>query len=71
MPIYDGPYSDYIPQKLSAGTYDYKVCIPCRDGDTTTLINVNTPHPVYTNGQNDSITQTTAVALGGFNGLNN
>lgn len=71
MPIYDGYYSDYTPLKLSAGTYDYKVCNSCTDGGTTTLYNVSVPHPVYTNGQNDSITQITAVALGGFNGLNN
>lgn len=56
---------------LSAGTYDYKVCFTCNDGGTATLYNVSVPHPVYTNSDNDSVTQTTAVTLGGFNGLNN
>lgn len=55
---------------ISAGTYDYKVCISCTDGGTTTLYDVDVPHPVYTNTNGDSVTQTTAVALGGFNGLN-
>ena len=55
---------------LSAGTYDYKVCITCTSGSTTTLYNVDVPHPVYTNSNGDSETQLTAVAIGGFNGLN-
>lgn len=55
----------------SAGTYDYKVCVGCEISGTTVVSEVNPPHPIYTDGQNNSIIQTTAVALGGFNGLNN
>ena len=56
---------------LSAGTYDYKICNSCTDGGTTTVSQIDVPHPVYTNSNGDSVIQITAVALGGFNGLNN
>lgn len=56
---------------LSAGTYDYKVCVGCDESGTTVVSFVEAPHPVYTDGFNNTIVQTTAVALGGFNGLNN
>jgi ribosomal protein L31 len=55
----------------SAGTYDYKICVGCEESGTIVVESVSAPHPVYTDGQNNSIIQTTAVALGGFNGLNN
>lgn len=52
---------------LSAGTYNYEDCINC-DGTVTTA---PLPHPVYSTAQNVPVVQLTAVALGGFNGLNN
>jgi hypothetical protein len=56
---------------LSAGTYDYKICNSCTEGGSTTVSSVVVPHPIYTNSNNDNVVQLTAVALGGFNGLNN
>jgi hypothetical protein len=56
---------------LSAGTYDYKICNSCTEGGSTTVTQVAVPHPIYTNLNGDSVVQTTAVTLGGFNGLNN
>lgn len=51
---------------LSAGTYNYEDCINC-SGTTTTA---PMPHPVYSTAQNQDVVQLTAVAIGGFNGLN-
>jgi hypothetical protein len=56
---------------ISAGTYDAKVCVSCTDGTTVTYTETSAPHPTYTNTNGDSVVQTTAITLGGFNGLNN
>jgi len=59
----------------SAGTYSYTdcvVCIPVDPADSYTYTQVEPNHPVYTDGKEDrNIIQIQAVALGGFNGLNN
>jgi hypothetical protein len=59
----------------SAGTYNYTdcvVCIPVGPSDSYTYTSVEPVHPIYTDGyENRIIIQTQAVALGGFNGLNN
>lgn len=60
--------------QYSSGTYTYKVFnnvtggTVC-DGCTTT----SQPHPIYNSMTNsaDTIVQTTAITMGGFNGLNN
>jgi len=55
---------------FSAGT-DYttcQVCCPCESGSTIT--EVITPHPTWTNGFGQSVVQLNAVTLGGPNGLN-
>lgn len=49
---------------ISANT-EYFACVVC-SGETYT---VEVPHPVYTNGQFQEITQLNAVLIGG-NGLN-
>lgn len=52
----------------SAGTYTYD---PGYFNTTGSTINI-APHPVYTNiCGNGVVVQKTAIALGGFNGLNN
>lgn len=60
---------------ISAGTYVYTDCVVCpptNPGDPTTFTSVEPPHPIYTNDQlTENIVQIQAVALGGFNGLNN
>lgn len=50
----------------TSGQYTYEDCVNC--SGTTTVQPL--PHPIYTNGQGIPVTQLTAVALGGFNGLN-
>lgn len=45
------------------------VCCPCTTGETVT--SVVPPHPTWTNGQGQAITQLNAITLGGPNGLNN
>ena len=56
---------------ISGGTY-YLCDICTNDGNTFTGVTVtNTPHPVWSNNTGGTATQLTAVALGGFNGLNN
>jgi len=55
---------------ISAGTYDYTVCVICDDGSTETAVTVEVPHPSYTNGYGQTVIQTQMVTLGGFNGLN-
>jgi len=52
--------------EITNGQYDYEDCVNC-DGIVTIE---SLPHPVFTNGQGVSIVQTTAVKLGGMNGLN-
>lgn len=70
-----GPFNDCknckteIPT-ISAGTYDYTVCVICDDGSTETAVTVEVPHPSYTNGYGQTVIQTQMVTLGGFNGLN-
>jgi len=58
---------------ITAGTYNYTTCTVCPDGNngyTYTVTEV--PHPIATNAQGDvSIIQSTAVVIGGPNGLNN
>lgn len=52
--------------EITNGQYDYEDCVNS-DGSVTIE---SLPHPVFTNGQGVSIVQTTAVKLGGMNGLN-
>jgi hypothetical protein len=53
---------------VSAGTYNY-VIQDCECTGNTVFIS---PHPVYVDPDNgDSVVQITAIAIGGFNGLNN
>jgi len=51
---------------LSSGT-EYTFCQICNG----VLITVSPPHPVWTNNEGRDVIQLNAVALGGFNGLNN
>jgi hypothetical protein len=52
--------------EITNGQYDYEDCVNC-DGSVT----INPlPHPIFTDGQGVAIVQTTAVTLGGMNGLN-
>lgn len=51
---------------FEAGNYTYEDCITC-SGTTSTA---SMPHPIYSTAQNEPVIQLTAVALGGFNGLN-
>jgi hypothetical protein len=44
------------------------ICCPCTTGETVT--SVVPPHPIWTNGQGQAITQLNAITLGGPNGLN-
>jgi hypothetical protein len=46
-----------------------QICCPCTTGETIT--SVSSPHPTWTNGQGQAITQLNAITLGGPNGLNN
>ena len=59
-----------MPTEYSAGTFDYKVCDICTDGGTTTAIEIEAPHPSYTNNEGDVVVQLQMVTLGGPNGLN-
>lgn len=56
---------------ISGGTY--YLCDYCtNDGNTFTGVTVtNTPHPTYSNLTGGTAVQLNAVAIGGFNGLNN
>lgn len=57
--------------QYSAGTYNYTSCDACSGGTATPVVKT-VPHPVYgSNNLNDTVVQLTAVAIGGFNGLNN
>ena len=49
------------------------ICVEiCTTGDTgTSVVSVNPPHPVYTDGYGTPVTQLNMVTLGGPNGLNN
>ena len=57
--------NQYIP--LSANTA-YTLCTTDCDGNPVEL---EFPHPVYTNNYGNAVTQLNAVQLGGPNGLNN
>lgn len=72
---YAGPFVDCsscprAPIETESGQYEYVVINvsdqPC--GECTSSI---TPHPNYTALNGDTVYQISAVALGGFNGLNN
>lgn len=52
--------------EIENGQYDYQDCVNC-DGTVTEQA---LPHPIFTNGDGVAIVQTTAVKLGGMNGLN-
>ena len=56
---------------ISGGTY--YLCDYCtNDGNTFTGVTVtNTPHPTYSNLTGGTAVQLNAVAIGGFNVLNN
>lgn len=56
---------------ISAGTYDYTVCVICDSGSTETAKSVEVSHPTYVNDKGDTVIQTQMVTLGGFDGLNN
>lgn len=64
-----------MAETISAGTYVYTdcvVCIPVNSGDSYAYTTVEPPHPTYLSQTGDTqIVQIQAVALGGFNGLNN
>lgn len=49
------------------------ICVEiCTTGVTdTSVVSVNPPHPVYTDGYGTPVTQLNMVTLGGPNGLNN
>ena len=51
---------------IDAGQYTYEDCVTC-SGTTSTA---SMPHPIYSTAQNAPVRQLTAVAIGGFNGLN-
>jgi hypothetical protein len=70
-----GPFNDCVTcqsggETISAGTYDYTVCVICDEGGTETAVSVEVPHPSYTNAIGQNVIQTQMVTLGGFNGLN-
>lgn len=70
-----GPFNNCVScqtdsETISAGTYDYTVCVICDDGGIETAVTVEVPHPSYTNGYGQTVIQTQMVTLGGFNGLN-
>jgi hypothetical protein len=52
--------------EIENGQYDYQDCINC--SGVVTIQDM--PHPVFTGGDGVAIIQTTAVQLGGMNGLN-
>ena len=58
-------YDQIIPP-ISAGT-EYTVCVIC-DG---IAVEINPPHPVWTDGYGREVTQLNMVVIGGSNGLNN
>lgn len=59
--------------QLSSGTYTYIVLPNVVSGGCSTCTSTLQPHPIYSSITNsaDTVVQTTAVTLGGFNGLNN
>ena len=65
--LFDSCYdcNEFIP--LSANTA-YTLCTRNCDGDP---IELEFPHPVWTNNNGNAVTQLNAVQLGGPNGLNN
>ena len=72
---YNQSFCRFLNQETSsartAGT-PYEACViccPCGTGSTVT--SVSTPHPVWTDNYGIEVTQLSAIALGGINGLNN
>jgi hypothetical protein len=65
--LFDSCYdcNEFIP--LSANT-SYTLCTRDCDGN---LVELQFPHPVWTNNNGNAVTQLNAVQLGGPNGLNN
>lgn len=59
------------PITYSAGSQTYNICVVCNEDGVTTVSEVNTPHPYYTNANGDVVVQLQMVTLGGPNGLNN
>lgn len=60
--------------QYSSGTYTYKVFNNSTGGTACdSCTSTSQPHPIYSSMSNsaDTIVQTTAITLGGFNGLNN
>ena len=56
---------------LTAGTYSYSVCTTCiNDQGTISTINVEAPHPTWTNEFGKAVVQIQMVEIGGINGLN-
>jgi hypothetical protein len=52
--------------EITNGNYTYEDCLNCSGSVTIEPL----PHPVFTNGDGESVVQTTAVTLGGMHGLN-
>ena len=71
MTIYDNCDECIIDIPRSANTL-VTICVEiCTTGDTgTSVVSVNPPHPVYTDGYGTPVTQLNRVTLGGPNGLN-
>jgi hypothetical protein len=64
------PDCDTCASGFTSGV-EYKSCNVCWDGTGYTPTVVIVPHPTYTNQFGQTVTQLNAVAIGGFNGLNN
>ncbi len=58
---------------FSSGTYTYKLINFTGVTNCEACVSTLQPHPIYGSMSNsaDTIVQTTAITLGGFNGLNN
>ncbi len=54
---------------FSSGTYTYTV-INATTGSCATCTSTLQPHPEYSRPNGDVVVQTTAITIGGFNGLN-
>ena len=67
--IFDNCDECIIDIPRSANT-TYEICEVCFDGSVVTVYNLTPPHPVYTDGYVNPVTQLNMVTLGGPNGLN-
>lgn len=66
------PYNERDQAPITAGTFSSEICFVCIvDGNEVASALTDTPHPVYTDGYGNSITQKQMVQLGGEYGLNN